>query len=459
MASPSHQVVQDDSIPYSYEHPYLLTRSLDKKTIHIWSLTNSESPVRVSTLEGELPDSPHPRIFAGKYILTHENRELDAKVILIHKIEDGTLSDSKTIISDSNPDDALHPPIPGDAAFIAAVNGLIAIFKNGSNSKDSIIEVYGISEEGKLFLKTELRQTADGPELGRSGDYKVWGPTGYVLPTFIDLTEDYFTGAFGNHDVQLVKWLSPSSQPVTTLLELPATRFLEDLPQAAMSSWLNDKLSIPSSNSLILAHHEFPVDFVDLEPITAIRSVNPDTLELNWCSPIAHKTSFLRYNESLNVIVTFGEASYVEGEGEKPRTSVFVVDAGTGAVRKQYQSFARCDTSPSGNEIVEAFDDGRIHVVSLSTFLEFGFLSQEEADGGDNSDLEKTAVLRGQAFYPELEPQSPLNSKQRANERKAVARYTEQGKARPWVEGMFVGEGFVLLKGSRSVGFVLVRWK
>lgn len=450
------QMIHHESTPLFYEHPYLFTRSKDHATVYAWSNPDSSQQPISLKIEGSGITHIGAKTFAETYILVHESNPNFCNTILLFRSNDGNISDTKTIVSDSNPDDPAHRPIRGDSALLGVTEDLVAIFRNGTGPRDSTIEIYGVSDEGKFVLKNTLRHPSDGHALVEDVENKTWGPSGYTLPTVFYFNEHYFIGGFGQHAVQLVKWSSEPSQP--SALEVPGSRSADQISQ---QSWLNDKLYIPSSNSLILAHHEFPFDFVDYAPITSIRSIDPDTLQLKWCSPVGHKTERLRYNGRLNVLISFGCAGERDPNSNEspPRTGIYILDAETGAVRRQVCTDTRCETSPSGEEFVIVYDDGRVVVVPLSSFIERGFPEESSATDDSPPDPSPHVTFRYPAFYPELEPETPLNSKARTKERKTVEKYAESGQARPWVDDLFVGNGIVLLKGAQKLGYVSIRWK
>ncbi|KAK7679440.1 hypothetical protein QCA50_017494 [Cerrena zonata] len=456
--STSPQIVQHESIPHSYQHPYLFTKSKDQQTLYAWSNSDPSHSHQSTPLQTERIDIAYTlsHLLAEKYVLIQKDDPPSHQTLLLFSLNDGSLSDTKTIVNDSNPNDPAHRPLPGDSAFLGLTKYLVAVFKNGTSSKDGIIEIYGVSDEGKFVLKNELQQPSDGPALVENVDNKTWGASGYTLPTCFHFDERTFIGGFEQHSMEIVKWSSQPQQP--SLLELPGSRFIDGL---RLQSWLNAKLYIPVSDSLLIAHYESPLDFVDYAPITSIRSISPDTMELKWCSPIGHKTERLRYNGKLNILISFGCAGERDSNSNEPppKTGIFILDAETGAVRRQVRTDTRCDTSPSGEELVFAYDDGRVLVISLASFIENGLPEEHATKDEGSSNVSSGILFRSPAFYPELEPETPLNSKGRAKERKAVEMYAELGQARPWVDGLFVGDGIVLLKGTQKLGYVAIRWK
>ncbi|KAJ6526892.1 hypothetical protein DFH09DRAFT_1414829 [Mycena vulgaris] len=100
---------------------------------------------------------------------------------------------------------------------------------------------------------------------------------------------------------------------------------LDDIP---VHSMLVDAVPISSSSSpsFVMAHMEQVFGFTEDHPKTVLRSINPQTLALDWCTLIDQQTKWLRYSAATGAVVAYGWM------GVERDTGVIMLDATTGTV-------------------------------------------------------------------------------------------------------------------------------
>ncbi|KAK7685788.1 hypothetical protein QCA50_011134 [Cerrena zonata] len=379
--APSH-MIQGGELR-SYDHPFIVTASykerdksegvpLGKKSLDIWKYNDhTTKPIYISTLQGDFPDKLGLTVFINNY-LSITSPSVDHKnCLLVYRIEDGVLTSCMTLdgasgdrVPSNFPDQSqvYHLPTiqPGDAAYLASANGLIAVFRIGPHFKaeDTIVEVYGISDDGKFVLKNELHLNSDHPLV------LSWSPTTWQTPHLIHLSETEF----------------PSYTRLRASLEVDKDE--EEL----YASSLKANVYFSSLSAFITAHEEgYAVE--ESSPSTSIRSIDANTLELNWCTSLDHGILSLDAYEPLGLLIVFGR--------DQVTFYINVLDLQTGAVRRVKEaesatSFPIVRVSPEG-ELTLVRYDGEIVVILLSDFAEHGYPFSEDSEDSDSEDT-KTDV-------------------------------------------------------------------
>ncbi|CAL1713923.1 unnamed protein product [Somion occarium] len=469
MALSAPLIIDQGETPYAYEHPYLITtsyresdiyvhRPIERKEISVWSVSDASTPPSyISTLQGEPPYFPKPQVFRHRFILIIALNE-NVHTLLLHKIEDGSLCDTKLIVH-SKPEDQEHPPIPRDSGFIGVANGLIAILKLGptGRGKDCIVQVYGTSEEGKFLLKNELQLFASGPLIDS------WSPSSLYVPNLIHLTEDTFIGSINldsNHDVHLLRWSSLSRQ-LPGHARFPSVVETSEEDEDDWASWLKDQLYIPSSNTLIMVHEEALVAD-ECFPHTPIRSVNVDTFEFNWCIPFELDVFNVRYDEDLNTVIMFGH--------DRDTFIIAAIDASTGAIRRQVKTDVWINSLHANitcvGELVTSHLDGEVIIMKLSDFIEHGYPASSSSFEYSQAQ-DDHIVLRIPPFDPASasDDQNATANEGHAEDKQTKrkggfrAHFGKKGDVKDWVDAAFFGDDRLVLRDVEGLRYAIVGWR
>ncbi|KAL0945613.1 hypothetical protein HGRIS_014768 [Hohenbuehelia grisea] len=446
----SPYVIEGDHEVVRYTHPYLFTRD-QGKTVTVWSCANaSKAPSACGTLEsGQLGWPMFTYVLSPQHIVIHSYSQeaFGTSTLSVYSIPDVQLLDSLQLgyVNGIEPDE----PEAGQTSLLGVVDGRIAVWTNGSTSANGFIRIYTPAENGKLTVLQELHPAPGGPALAVDSVARE-----YLTPQLVHLTADDFVGSLVFHPssvVHLVRWSSQTSQAVAHSAEFACTRTVPDF-NGVMHASLQDHLFVSSTNAIITAHYEYPLDFVDHAPVTAIRSLDSSSLKLNWCTSVNQKVDALRYSAAAGVVLATG-VIWKDGGGE---WGIIVLDAQTGDTRRVERigqpktpcgkmsgglADVSCDVTPSGENLVVVFGDGQLATCSVAQFVEHGLAREEDVD---EDGLRKVTTLA----CADVPLSEPTNSKARTQARKAK----ENGRWR-WVDAAFIGDGQVILKPESGRGF------
>ncbi|KAJ6585154.1 hypothetical protein B0H19DRAFT_1108552 [Mycena capillaripes] len=398
--------------PVAYAHPYIVCHDASSKALSLWTCTGELQPH--ASLEGEASSKARSYIVAPDRIVT-ESGDGTASTILVHSLPDGQLLDAHAL---------------GSGPVYISQEGLIAKW----DEERARPEVYGLAENGKLTvlgdLNSPVEETVNFPS---------------DIPQGVYLTAEAFVQSQVRYRDPTVHLTRLSSAPPRRA-SFGLTRAPPDgIPGVVMNSMLVDAVPIPSpsSPSFVMAHVEQVLDFNEDYPQTALRSIDPQTLALGWCTLIDQRTEWLRYSAATGAVVAYGWM------GIEQDTGVIVLDATTGTVLRAERigkprekcgalgAGVHCDLTPAGDALVVVFGDGQLVVAPLGTFVANGFVRE-----GD-SDLLVTIPC------PEFPLSTPKNSKERRS--KANGAWT-------WIKRAFIADGIVVAVPNKGSDFALLRW-
>ncbi|KAJ7918508.1 hypothetical protein B0H13DRAFT_2435775, partial [Mycena leptocephala] len=397
--------------PIAYAHPYLVCHDASSKALSVW--TCSGEPQLHATLEGEASSSGRSYVVAPNRIVTQSVDDM-ASTFLVHSLPDGQLLDAL--------------PLGLGAVYISR-KGLIAKW----DEKRARSQVYGIAENGKFTLLGNLSSHVE-----EASD----SPSGSDIPYGVYLTAEAFIHSQVRHPDPTVYLTRLSSAPLRRT-SIGLTRAPPgDNPGIVMYPMLVDAVPIFSSSSpsFVMAHGERLFDFNEDHPKTAVRSIDPQTLALGWCTLIDQQTEWLRYSAATGAVVAYGWMGVEQGTG------IVVLDATTGTVlraepigkpKEKCGAGEHCDLMPAGDALVVMFPDGQLAVVPLGTFVANGFV--REGDSG----------LLVTIPCPEFVMSTPRKSKERRS--KANGAWT-------WIKHAFVADGVVVVVPNKGSYFAVLRW-
>ncbi|KAJ7476027.1 hypothetical protein FB451DRAFT_1366631 [Mycena latifolia] len=408
-------ISSSSATPIAYAHPYIVCHDASSKALSVWTCTGE--PQLHATLEGEASSTARSYVVAPDRIVTH-SVDGTASTILVHSLPDGQLLDAQAL---------------GSGAVYISRKGLIAKW----DDERAKSQVYGLAENGKL--------TALG-NLSSPVEEALDVPSGSDIPQGVYLTAEAFIHSQVRYPDPTVHLTRLSSAPPRRASIGLARAPPDDIPGIVMNSMLVDAVPISSSSSpsFVMAHVEQVLGFIEDHPKTALRSIDPQTLALGWCTLIDQQTEWLRYSAATGAVVAYGWMGAEQGTG------VIVLDATTGTVlhaepigRPKEKCGAlpgagvHCDLTPAGDALVVVFGDGQLAVTPLGTFVANGFVRE------GNSGLLVTIPC------PEFALSTPMNSKER--------RSMVNG-AWAWIKRAFVADGVVVVVPNKGSDFAVLRW-
>ncbi|KAH9482024.1 hypothetical protein JR316_0006554 [Psilocybe cubensis] len=447
--------IQHDSEPTHYVHPYLFTHESDETgEVYVWSSNDNSL---YATLEEPMADPKAHHLLPNDYLLSlttaTENHALSE--ILIHKIPDGVLVDRMTLGPlDSSGSD-------GNSKFLCVNQGNIAVWRNkGASDGSGFVEIYTLSTEGKLVLSETLLPPQGCPSFESDALPGKYFPPSALVTTNNEIITVNATKRSFPSCIDVIRFTSNTN---TARQKHITFDFLtEELPSpnADMQSSLSGHVYLPTHNAVILAHNEFPFESSGTNPVTAIRCLDVDTLELRWSTSLPCDTCKLRYISEFDVVLSLGNAiTSLKDEdgtllGAKSHLSIIALDPATGDIRASHilggperpcgnvhweeMAGVCCDVTPKGDSITVIHGDGQLAVIPVKELL--GLAPVEFL----NNDKLKTVAA------PDIEPSIPSTDEERKD--------VEDGRWR-WVRKGFVGDNAVLVHLLRNRGFVGLTWE
>ncbi|KAJ6492633.1 hypothetical protein DFH09DRAFT_359078 [Mycena vulgaris] len=396
--------------PINYAHPYIVCHNASSKALSVWTCTGE--PQLHATLEGEASKNVRSYVIAPDRIVTQSVDGL-ASTILVHSLPDGQLLDAHAL---------------GSGAVHISRKGLIAKW----DEERAKSQVYGLAENGKLTVLYDLSSLVEEALDSLPGS---------------DIPECVYLTAEASIHSQ-VRYPDPTIH-LTRLSNAPPRRASFGLTRAPpddipVHSMLVDAVPISSSSSpsFVMAHVEQVFGFTEDHPKTVLRSIDPQTLALDWCTLIDQQTKWLRYSAATGAVVAYGWMGVEQGTG------VIMLNATTGTVlRAEPIGKAKekcgtgwgvhCDLTPAGDALVVVFPDGQLAVAPLGNFVANGFV--REGDSG----------LLVTIPCPEFALSTPRNSKERRSKVNGVW---------AWIKRAFVSDGVVVVVPKKGSDFAVLRW-
>ncbi|KAJ7194195.1 hypothetical protein GGX14DRAFT_476583 [Mycena pura] len=408
-------ISSSSATPIDYAHPYIICHDTSSKALSVWTCTGE--PQLHATLEGEASSTARSYVAAPDRIVT-QSIDGTASTILVHSLPDGQLLNAHAL---------------GSGAVYISRKGLIAKW----DDERAKSHVYGLTENGKLARLGDLSSPVEEA---------LDSPSGSDIPQGVYLTAEAFVHSQVRYPDPTVHLTCLSSTPPRRasfgLTRAPP----DDIPGVVMNSMLVDAIPISSSSSpsFVMAHVEQVLGFNEDNPKTALRSIDPQTLALGWCTLIDQQTEWLRYSAATNVVVAYGWMGVEQGTG------IIVLDATTGTVLRAEPigkpkekcgalsgSGVYCDLTPAGDTLVVVFGDGQLAVAPLVTFAANGFV--REGDSG----------LLVTIPCPEFALATPTNSKERRS---------KVNGSWAWIKRAFVADGVVVVVPNKGSDFAVLRW-
>ncbi|CAA7263080.1 unnamed protein product [Cyclocybe aegerita] len=439
--------IDHPSRPVWFSEPYLITR--DAKDSYLWHCIPSEEPVLHGKLEGKISAHAEHHVVSKNHLLTATKLQKDDQrwdELLVHNLESGSLVDQLSLALSESSESRY------EAGFLGVDNRTAAVYKKSDEERR--IEVYTISEEGKLTLEEALSEPSHIPDQSRMNIHHSGYPSSTLIryaPTGLVEAANYTVFPSG---VQLTAW---SSNPRHTQHEtVDFVRVLD--AQADRESHLLGHILIPPLNTFVLASYEHALEQPDPQPATILRSFDSDTLSLKWTTTVPQKTSTLHFLPTRNVILAVGLSWSIDADssGGVAETTIAVIDAASGAVQGTHAvkspqtkcanlgiSVGDASVTPSGDQVIVVFGDGQITVTSIDDFLDNGFKTATNAEG---------------RFITHPFPETSLSTPKNKKEHKEL----DQGYW-AWVNKAFYGDRQVILRAGRGMkeptGFAVVSWK
>ncbi|KAJ7680797.1 hypothetical protein DFH06DRAFT_1315537 [Mycena polygramma] len=410
-----------DATPIAWARPYLVCHDTSSKTLSLWTCTGD--PKLHVILEGETSTTPRLResyVVAPDRVIMQRVDDM-AVTILVYSLSDGQLLDAYAL---------------GPGAVSISRQGLIAKWENERGKW----QVYTLAENGKLTVVEELSSPAEERHSNLSESH---------IPDSVYLTSETFIQSQVRHPDPTVHLTRISAgTPRRTSFGL-AREIPDDMLGVVMSSELIDAVPISSSTSsaFVMAHVERVWGFNEYYPKTALRSIDPQTLVLGWCTLITQQTEWLRYSAASGIVVAYGWMGMKQDTEVPMGKGIVVLDATTGAIlrtesigmpKKKCSGNVHCDLTPSGDELVVVFEDGQLAVAPLDTFVAKGFARE-----GDSGALVTIPC-------PEFALSTPKNSRERRDK--------AHDGAWKWIKRVFVADGFVVVVPNRGTDFGILRW-
>ncbi|KAJ3513181.1 hypothetical protein NLJ89_g3097 [Agrocybe chaxingu] len=366
--------------------------------------------------------------------------------LLLHDLSDACLADRVSL----GPFESTGPLVEG--GLVGVGDGKAALYKK--NGGDRSVEVYAITDDGKLELARTLREPAQVPNEQRIFMHTSGLPSSALLQCTSDTVVTADTYCRYPSSVRLTRW---SSDP--RLLEHQTVDFIRGLSSDTQrESHLRGHAYILPAKAFMTASYEHTLEAYDSDPITIIRSFTSDTLALQWTTAIPQENSKLLFIPRRNAALALGLTWSVEEGYSSARTKVALatLDAASGSILATHilpdpqspcgnlsEAIGDADLTPSGNHLVLIFGDGQVAVLDVDEYLENGFSSVTNPEG---------RIITHP--FPEVPSSTPKNKK----ERKA----REEGYW-SWVDKAYYGDGQVVLRPGvgekKPTGFAVVSWE
>ncbi|KAK7685791.1 hypothetical protein QCA50_011137 [Cerrena zonata] len=261
------------------------------------------------------------------------------------------------------------------------------------------------------------------------------------VPDLVHLSETDFVGSLKlglNHDVHFLRWTLNSSTSLPRHAQFSSYIETDESDEEEFISTFKAHFDLSSSpiHALIIAHEE-SFEIEESRPNTTIRSIDPTTFELNWCTPFEQNMLAMGVYEPLNLLVMIGNG----------HTSRYInlIDIKTGAVCRRDEMNMDNDVSKihisSQGELVATNREGAVTVMRISDITEHGYATVLANTTG------KFAVSRISCPNPALA----------AGE---VQKDDTRMEVKYWMQGAsLLGDGMVLLGDHDSIRYVIASWR
>ena len=452
--------------PQAFCYPYIIHASFkDKDKVNgteefeVWKCNGqSTKPTLVSTLQGEFPAKHDISFLTNRFLLTTSRLPDHVIRLLIHRVGDGALTDVMTLTGASgerlpssfpNQSQVYYTPVmqAGDSTLLGFSEGLIAVLRIGAtlNALDTVVEVYGVTDDGKLVKKNVLRLVHDH-SLGVS-----WIPTTWEPPALVLLYSTQFIGAVAlgtDCGVHLMRWDSDSGTNRPGHARFPPRLSVDANEEDNYTSILRSRIVLsPPFNAFLMAHSE-GLAVENSSPYTTLRSVDTSTLEVNWCNGHEQDLLSLEVHEELGMLLMFGR--------DQVTLYVTILDLRTGSIlRREGGDISSGLVSVRVSltrELILVKDNGSITILLLPDFVRYGYaLTIDDSDGSEgsdcNSDSSETSQLQTESRNQHVVASIPpldLNRTMAEN---------------IWVGSTSYGGSVLLIGDEQGARYYLFTWK
>ena len=443
----------------SFFYPYIITvsdkgkdRVTEAKEFEVWKCNaQSTTPTFVSTLQGELPLKPHISFLTDMFLFTTGRLPNHVVRLLIHRVGDGALTDTMTLTGASgerlpssfpNQSQVYYTPVmqAGDSTLLGLSEGLIAILRMGTALKalDTVVEVYGVTDDGKLVKKNVLHIVSDHL-LAIS-----WIPTTWEPPTLILLSSTQFIGAVAlgtDCGVQLLRWDSDPDTSRSGAAHFPPRLSVDAEEEENYRSILKAQIVLsPPFDAFIMAHSE-GLAVENNSPYTTLRSVNASTLKVNWSHGLEQDLLSLEVHEALGMLLMFGR--------DQVTFYITVMDLRTGDIlRTEEGDTSSCLVSVGlsvTGELLLVKGNGSVTILLLPDFVRYGYAlttyDSDDSEGSDcNSSFSETSKLKAESQNQHVVASIPPLDFNRITAKSF------------WVNSTSYGDGVLLLGDGQEIG-------